>query len=338
MRFPKTIGVSIAFAAVTFAAGAEKPKTATAPVVPKQGIKTPGVQIPFDSLKAELEFAAPEAPGWIAVTDSVIFGESDALVRIDPRAKENKFQDPIAGVAKPCGGVVNALGGLWVPSCGDGALLKVDAKAAKVSAKIPAGTGSVRGLVAASSDSLWMLTDGKTTLSRIDPVENAVVGEFRLPAGCANLTFAETALWVTCAAENRVLRISPESGLVEKSIEVAATPHALAAGEGSIWVLCTKDGKIDRIDPKTNKVSKTIELLTPGAEGTLAFGEGSLWASVSGFPLARINPTTEQVMQQFYGEGGGIVQAGGGFLWLASTGSPKVLKIDPKRVLATLAE
>lgn len=339
MRFPNHIGVSIALAvAATCASGAEKTKPAPAPVAPKQGVKTPGVQIPFESLKPELEIAAPESPGWIAVTDNVIVGKADGLVRIDPKAKESKLLDPIAGIAKPCGGVVNALGSLWVPACGDGALMKVDAKAAKIAATLKVGACSAHGLVAASADSLWMLTDDRTTLSRIDPVENVVVGEFRLPAGCANLTFAETALWVTCAAENRVLRISPDSGLVEKSIEVVAQPKALAAGEGSIWVLGAKDGKIDRIDPKSNKVSKTIDLLTPGVDGSLTFGEGFLWASVTGFPLTRINPTTEQVVQQFYGAGGGVIQAGQGFLWLANTGSPKVLKIDPKRVLATLAE
>jgi virginiamycin B lyase len=339
MRFPRAISVWMVLAfGATGAFGQQKAKLPAAPIAPKQGVKTPGVQIPFESLKPEIEIAAPETPGWIAIADNVFVAKKDALVRIDPKAKESKLLDPIAGIARPCGGVVNAFSSLWVPSCGDGALLKVDAKAAKVSAAVKSGAGSAPGLVAATADSLWMLTDDKTTLSRIDPVENKVVGEFRLPAGCANLTFAETALWVTCAADNRVLRIAADSGLVEKSIEVSATPKSLAAGEGSIWVLCAKDGKIDRIDPKTNKVSKTIELLTPGVDGSLAFGEGFLWASVTGFPLTRIHPTTEQVVQQFYGEGGGVIQAGQGFLWLASTNSPKLLKIDPKRVIATLAE
>jgi virginiamycin B lyase len=330
----RTICVPIALALAApslFAAD----KTKAAPAVPAQGIRTPGVQIPFESLKAELEFAVPESPGWLAFAENMMFPKPDGLARIDPRAKEAKLLDPIAGIAKPCGGVVNAFGALWTASCEDGALMKLDAKTAKVSAKLAAGAGNMRGILAASADSLWMLTDGRTTLSRIDPVENKVVGEFRLPPGCANLTFAETALWVTCAAGNRVLRISAESGLVEKSIEVSALPASLAAGESSIWVLGVKDGKIDRIDPKTNKVTKTIDLLTPG-EGSIAFGEGFLWASVAGFPVVRIDAAKEQVVQQFYGAGGGTILTGQGFLWLAAPG--KVLKIDPKRVAATLAE
>ena len=148
--------------------------------------------------------------------------------------------------------------------------------------------------MAATADSIWLLSDNKTTLSRIDPDQNAVVAELRLPAGCNTLTFGETALWVTCPAEDRVLRIDPQNNLVDKRIEVSAQPKALAIGEGSIWVLCQKDGKVERIDPKTNKVIKTIELAVPGVEGSIAIGSGSVWVSQAGFPLTRIDPADRQ--------------------------------------------
>jgi hypothetical protein len=41
--------------------------------------------------------------------------------------------------------------------------------------------------LAVSADSVWAFTDGKTTLSRIDPVQNKVVGEIRLPMGCSSV-------------------------------------------------------------------------------------------------------------------------------------------------------
>ena len=74
-----------------------------------------------------------------------------------------------------------------------------------------------------------MLTDARGTLSRIDPVENLVVAEFRVYADCNTLMFGETALWLTCPAENRVLRVDPQTNLVDKSIEVSA---ARGAGGG----------------------------------------------------------------------------------------------------------
>ena len=115
-------------------------------------------------------------------------------------------------------------------------------------------------------------------------------------------------------------------------------PESLAAGGGSIWVLCRKDGKIDRIDPKTNKVSKTIDLGVPNADGAIAFGEGFLWVTEAGFPLARIDITSESVVQQFQGEGGGVLAVSPGAIWLGNVKAGTIWRIDPKRVMTTLPE
>jgi streptogramin lyase len=208
-----------------------------------------------------------------------------------------------------------------------------------VSATIAAGAGSAKGTIAASTDSVWLLTDDKATLSRIDPDQNAVTGEFRLPAGCQNLIFAETSLWIACPGINKVLRINPATNVVDKRIEVSAAPMTVVAGQGSIWVLCAKEGKIDRIDPKTDKVSKTIDLGAPLTTGDMAFGEGYIWVTMNGFPLTRVDATTETVAQQFWGEGGGgPLVTSTGALWLTNLNSGTISRIDPKLILATLAE
>jgi streptogramin lyase len=183
-----------------------------------------------------------------------------------------------------------------------------------------------------------MFSDDRTTLSRIDPDQNQVVAEIRLPAGCTSLVFAEAALWAACPTEDRVLRINPETNAVEKRIEVSARPHSLAASLGSIWVLCEKDGKVDRIDPKTNKVSKSIDLGVPGASGGIAAGAGSIWVTLADFPLTRIDPQTEKVVQQFWGVGGGAIQFGANAIWLSNREAGSLWRLDPKRVMATLAE
>ena len=103
-------------------------------------------------------------------------------------------------------------------------------------------------------------------------------------------------------------------------------------------MLCEKDGKIDRIDPKTNKVTKTIELGAPATAGAISIGEGSLWVSMTGFPITRIDPASEKVVQQFWGEGAGVIHAALGSVWLADSQAGKVRKFDPKRINATLAE
>jgi streptogramin lyase len=366
--------------AVTVAASAAQSKAKKDGKYPdpagRQGIKTPGIQIPIASLKAEV--ALPLAPQWIVFSDSILIpNKAGGLERLD--AKTNKLVDPVEGVSKLCGGAATAFTSLWIPNCETRSLIRLDAKIAadpkaprpgrgprsaeakadpakppadpKAVAeskqpakpaepvKIGSGTGSAIPAIAADADSVWVLTDDKTTLSRIDPDQNKVVSELRLPAGCNTLTFGETSLWVTCPSENRVLRINPATNLVDKRIEVSPQPAALASGESSLWVLCLKDGKIDRIDPKTNKVTKSIETGVTGATtGGIAFGQGSIWVTLTGFPITRIDPVSEKVVQQFWGPGGGAIQFGQGSLWLTNLQDGTLWRIDPKRILATLAE
>jgi virginiamycin B lyase len=320
-------------------AGSTKGKT-PAVTAPTKGVKTPGVQIPFANLKAEATIPAAGKPSWIFFATggpgAIYFPAPDKLEKAE--ARTNKPADPITDLKKPCGGMVSAVSSLWVATCGDGSLQRIDAKTFKITATIPSGTSSASGILAASADSVWMLTDNKTTLSRIDPDANAVAGEFRLPADCQSLTFAEMSLWVACPELNKVLRINPATNIVDKRIDVATTPVALAAGQGSIWVLCAKEGKIDRIDPKTDKVSKTIDLGAPVTNGGVGFGENYLWVTMTGFPLARIDVTAETVAQQFWGEGGGAIQVSSGAIWLSNLNNGTISRIDPKLVLATLAE
>ncbi len=312
------------------------PRGKTQAAIAKTGVKTPGVQIPFANLKREAELEISVPAEWLFFADSVFAPGKQGIERID--AKTNQKVEPIAGVPKACGGMTSAFGSLWAPACGASSLARIDAKTYKVTNAIETGLANAQGVIAATADSIWLLTDDKTTLSRIDPDQNLVVGELRVPPGCRSLTFGETALWVACPAANKVLRINAATNLVEKSIEVSAQPQALAVGAGSIWVLCRKEGKVDRIDPKTNKVSKTIELGAPDADGAIAFGDGYLWVTETGFPLARIDVTSESVVQQFRGEGGGAIALSPGAIWLGNVKSGTIWRIDPKRVIVTLPE
>ncbi len=307
------------------------------PVV--KGIKTPGVQIPFASLKAENEIPAAGKPEWLFFERSAYFpNASGGLDQVD--AKTAKVTASAKDIAKPCGGMISAFTSFWIASCADGSLRRLDSKTLKEKAKIVTGTASVPSAIAASADSVWMITDDRTTLSRVDPDTNAVVGEMRVPVGCRSLLFAETSIWLACPNENKVFRINPATNVLMNEVEVSSQPEALASGEGSIWVLCKKDGKVDRIDPKTNKVAKSIDLGVPGVGGSIAVGEGSVWVTMTGFPLTRINPTAEKeaVVQQFIGSGGGAITTTAGAIWLSNVAQGTVWKIDPRRIAATLAE
>lgn len=303
---------------------------------PKLGLQTPGIQIPFASLKSDAQIKMEAPPTGIAFTTEALIAAGSIVQRVD--AKTNKPGESIAHLDNACGGLLNALSNLWAVNCGPKTLAKIDAKTGKIIATIDAGAVTAPTALAASGDSIWLLADATTTLLRIDPKENVVVAEVRLPAACSGILFAETSLWVTCPGADKLLRINPLTNLVDKRIEVPGQPVAVAFGEASIWVLAKKEGKVAQIDPKTNKVTATIDLGIPNAGGSMAFSDGSVWISAPGFPITRINAATAKVVQQFAGEGAGLIYTGLTSLWLADPQAKSVSRFDPKRIVATLAE
>jgi virginiamycin B lyase len=313
---------------------------------PKTGVKTAGVQIPMTKLKPEAEVSLPAPAGSLLfTTDQVLISipTADQIARIE--ARSNKALEPLSGIAKPCGGLTTAFRNLWVVSCDSNNTARLDAATGKSVAMVASGSGSAPFAIASSPDSIWVLTDDKTTLTRIDPDTNSIVSEIRLPPNCRSIFYAAISLWVACPGEKRILRVDPQTNLVTARIEVSAEPISVAFGgatvaENSIWVLSRKEGKVSRIDPKTNKVIATIDLGFTNADGNLVFGDSFVWVTAPGFPITKISTPLEKekVVQQFAGDGGGVIQFGLKSVWLTNSAYNNVWRIDPKRAAATLAE
>jgi len=311
--------------------GQEKPAA-------KPGVKAPDIKIPITALKPDAVFEIPGSPDWIAVGDSVWISNKpkNSVVRIDP--KTNKVADFVTVGKAPCSGLAIGFDSLWVPNCGDQTLSRVDLKTNKVTVTVPMGIADSEGGLAVSPDSVWMLSDKNGTLARIDPASNKVVAEIYVARGSYMAAFGEGAVWVTSTGRNLVSRVDPNTNLVTESIPVGKAPRFLAIGEGAVWTLNQGDGSVTRIDPKTNKVVATIEVGVPGEGGDIAAGEGSVWVTSFGFPISRIDPTSNKVVQQFVGKGGDALRVGLGSVWLSNYEAGTVWRIDPKRIAATLAE
>jgi hypothetical protein len=84
-------------------------------------------------------------------------------------------------------------------------------------------------------------------------------------------------------------------------------------------------------------VAATIEVGIPGGGGDIAAGEGSVWATSFGFPISRIDPKTNTVVQQFTGDGGDALRVGLGSVWLSNLRAGTVWRIDPKKLMAITA-
>ncbi len=66
-----------------------------------------------------------------------------------------------------------------------------------------------------------------------------------------------------------------------------------------------------------------------GSFREIAYGEGSVWATLFGFPITKIDPATNKVTQQWTGKGGDSIGAGLGSVWLTDLRAGVIWRLDP---------
>ena len=211
-------------------------------------------------------------------------------------------------------------------------LARIDVKTNQLTATIAAGPANSEGGLVAGPDAVWMVTDPKGTLSRIDPATNKVAAEIAVAAGSVACVYADGAVWVSSPEKSVITRVDPKTNTATDTIAVGPQPRFLTAGAGSIWTLNQGDGTVSRVDIKTRKLVTNIEVGLPGTGGELAFGDGHVWATVFQIPLSKIDPATNQVVKQWVGAGGDSVRIGHGSLWLSNLREQNVWRIDLKQL------
>ena len=284
-------------------------------------------------LKADAVLTVELGAGSVDSVDGVWIADRTArtIVRID--AKDNTAGSPVSLGAEPCGSLVVAFESVWVPLCSDGTMARVDEKTSKVTATVKTKVASPNGRIATGVGSVWAVTDRKGVLSRIDPATNAVVAEIYVAGGTEAVVFADNTLWITSEDGNLLTRVNPHNNEIVEAIKVGSKPGRIAVGEGGVWTLNRGDGSVTRIDPATNKVVATIAVGDGAAGGDIAAGLGSIWVSVAGAPIVRIDPRTNRAAQRFSGPGGGAVLVAHGSLWVAA-GPRATWRLDPILVSA----
>jgi len=273
----------------------------------------------------------------LAVTAEAVWissREAGTLARVDPKTNKIVKAIPTAPGGKPCAGLTAAFGKVWMPLCAPPALTSVDPKTDAVIPLTLPGIQDVPGPLAIAAGSIWMLANRTGTLLRIDPDTGKAVAEIYVAAGSTAVASGEGALWVVSGEKDLLTKIDPHTNVVLETIAVGRHPRALVVGEGSVWVLNQGDGSVTRVDPSTHEIETTIRAGVPSPNGEIAIGEGSVWLSGTGYPLTRIDPKTNRVVQQFSGDGGGAIAIGLGSIWLAATPA-SVWRLDPKLVEAT---
>jgi streptogramin lyase len=302
------------------------------PDPPRPGVSTPGVRRAMADVHILATFAVEGSPDWMVVTDDAVWVTSSSanhVVRLD--AKTNR-PTTIVTVSKPCSGLAAGFGSIWVPSCGSHNLVRVDSQTGRIQAEIPISPAESEGGITVGAESIWMASDKKGVLSRIDPGTNKAIAEISIPSGSFAPAFADGAVWITSTEHNLLTSIDPKTNKAVTSIPIGPQPRFLTTGAGSVWTLNQGDGTISRVDTKSNKLIATIEAGIPGTGGEIAFGEGSVWATVFQIPISRIDPATNAVVQQWTGNGGDSIRVGHGSVWLTDLAHGKVWRLDPKQL------
>lgn len=307
---------------------------------PRPGVSTPGVKRDMSTLTPAAVFSLPGTPDWQVMTEDAVWvsnGPRNTVHRLDP--KTNQVVAAIEVGKRPCSGLAAGFGSVWAPVCGDRpgaenaappALARIDVKTNQLIATIPVGPANSEGGLVASPEAVWMVTDSKGTLSRIDPTTNKVAAEIAVAPGSVACVYAEGAVWVSSPEKSVITRVDPKTNTVTDTIAVGPGPRFLTAGAGAIWTLNQGDGTVSRVDVKTRTLVTNIEAGLPGTGGELAFGEGHVWATVFQIPLSKIDPATNRVVKQWVGAGGDSVRVGHGSLWLSNLREQNVWRIDLK--------
>src|SRR5262245_30984952 len=284
--------------------------------------------IPFTRLTPDAKLPVGLVPGAAAAPDAVWTADpaGSAVIRVD--AKTNTADPPVALAGPPCASLAVAFETVWAPLCTSHAIARVALRDRAVSATLKVDIASPDGRIVDAVGSLWVLTNRRGVLSRIDPDSNAPVAEIYVAGGATAVVAGENALWITSEDGNRLTRVSPHTNETIETVEVGPKPGRLAVGEGGVWTLNRGDGSVTRVDPATNKVVATIPVDAAAASGEIAAGAGSIWISAAGIPIVRIDPRTNRAIQKFTGDGGGAILVAHGSLWVAA--GPKLTwRLDP---------
>lgn len=273
---------------------------------------------PFNALKPQVVLKVGGTADWVSVTsDAVWVGSTgpNAVHRIDPR--RDRLAASVVLPGEPCAGLATGFGALWVPLCGTKpGLARVSMKTNRLIGVLPFGPAAEEGGIATSADSVWIVTDRKGALARIDPTTSALRQTVTLPPGSYNLLHSKGVLYATRVEGSEVTAVDAASGRIIATIPTGPHPRFLTAGGGAIWTLNQGDGTLTRINAKSRTAVATIALNTPGHGGDIAFARGVVWTTMMKTPLTATVAATNRVLRQWIGQGGDSLNVGHGAIWL----------------------
>jgi YVTN family beta-propeller protein len=205
-------------------------------------------------------------------------------------------------------------------------------------AAVPVGADPAA--VAGGGGLIWVANRREGTVTVVDPGTNRVQeiippsGSWPVGQGGPGLAYASGSVWVANARQRRVARVEP--GADPTPIPVDASPSAIAAASDAdiVWVVGrtrSGGGLLARIDARTNRAVPAVQLPHPPTGLAITPDGATVW-------MVTIKDRTLRSFDTRTGDPGKSVKLrlapdqvalGDGAVWVTSSSSDTVLRIDP---------
>jgi hypothetical protein len=233
---------------------------------------------------------------WVTTVDS------PSLTSIDGRTRKIVTTIPLRGHPDA---VAFGAGSIWIADGRAGVLVRVRPGYGTVERRLhfpPAATAEdtaeqlqvPRATLAAGGGAIW-LTNGSTTLVRVDPASNS---SQRIDAGrrLRAVSAGVGGIWALAPDTATVLRVDPLTRRITDRIPIVArrgprfpAPTGIAAAEDAVWVLNGNSATVTRINPDTRGVEMTVELGFDREPADIAASGRTAWVANFDGSLSRID-------------------------------------------------
>ena len=235
----------------------------------------------------------------------------------------------IIPVPEACTAPIVGFNALWVMSCTEKSLYRIDHNTGLVIAKIATGMAEGNGemSLAIADGSVWLLSDSSGILIRVNPKTNTIQKRITVLPNSYGVAFGNNAIWVTNYLNNSVQKINTKTNKVIATIPVGLKPRFITATNNNVYTLNQGDGTVSKIDAYANKVIATINVKAVGGGGDIAADLNKVWVVSTNpqVPIQVINVKSnliEAVYQQNPEKGkilkvDGAVRISDKFVWVS---------------------
>jgi YVTN family beta-propeller protein len=258
------------------------------------------------------------------------------LVRVLPAGDRVLSGPPLPEV----NGLVSGMGGIWLTggsATRSHLLYAVNPATSQISGivTLPSRLVINPGDVAAGAGAVWV-ADG-ASLYRIVPglTGQAVTRPFAtLPHGglIGDVVTTAGAVWVDDTADGTVHRYAATTGRTSAPVTIGHTAGAMTAGDGGLWVADPDAHTVSRISLTRHRVDTVITL--PGPPTHLATAGHGLWVTDGTGRVNAVDPAGRVRTVRVGGQATGVAAANGS-VWVASTATGTLSRIDPGRDAVT---